>query len=141
MLQFRLTSTQTPVPTSSAIGPAATRALPLLTATIWRGEVEDAVRLVNTIETVEYAEWIREIGHLAPFAVWTAPRPWEFNKRAQPVSIVRCAGGSIFRVIADAKTLENQLKKTLWCGWYTRGTRIRGVFVSARKLHSEVGPL
>src|ERR1700739_869583 len=69
------------------------------------------------------------------------PRPWEFNKRAQPVSIVRCTGGSILRVIADAKTLENQLNKTLWCGWYRRGTRIRGVFVSARKLHSEVGPL
>jgi hypothetical protein len=97
MLQFRPASTQTPVPTSSAIGPAATRALPLLTATIWREKVEDAVTLVNTIETVEHAEWISEIGHLAPFAVRTAPRPWDFNKRAQPVSIVRCVDESIFR--------------------------------------------
>jgi hypothetical protein len=97
MLQFRLTSTRTPVPTSSATGPAATRALPLVAAAIWRGKVEDAVALVNTIETAEYAEWIREIGHLTPFAVRTAPRPWDFNKRAQPVSIVRCAGASIFR--------------------------------------------
>jgi hypothetical protein len=60
---------QLPVPTSSATGPAATRALPLLTATMWFGKVEDAVTLVSTIETVEYAEWIKEIGHLAPFAV------------------------------------------------------------------------
>lgn len=75
MLQFRPASAQLPVPTSSAIGPAATRALPLLTATIWRGKVEDAVTLVNTIETVEYAEWIREIGHLAPFAVRTGLGP------------------------------------------------------------------
>lgn len=96
MLQFRPASAQLPVPTSSAIGQAATRALPLLTATIWRGKVEDAVVLVNTIETAEYAEWIREIGHLTPFAVRTAPRPVDFNKRAQPVSIVRCAGVSIF---------------------------------------------
>jgi hypothetical protein len=85
------------LPTSSAIGPAATRALPLLTATIWRGKVEDAVTHVNTIETVDYAEWIGDIGNLAPFAVRTGPRPWEFNKRAQPVSIVRCADGLIFR--------------------------------------------
>jgi len=55
--------------------PAPTRASPLLTATIWCGKVEDAVTLVNTIETVEYAEWIREIGHLAPFAVWTGLGP------------------------------------------------------------------
>jgi hypothetical protein len=75
MLQFRPASTQLPVPTSSAIGPAARRALPLLTATIWRGKVEDAVTLVNTIEAAEYAEWIREIGHLAPFAVWTGLGP------------------------------------------------------------------
>lgn len=108
MLQFRPASDQLPVPTSSAIGPAATRALPLLTATIWRGKVEDAVTLVNTIETVEYAAWIREIGHLAPFAVRTAPRPWDFNKPAQPVSIVRCAGASIiqrrFRLATTAFT-------------------------------------
>jgi hypothetical protein len=75
---------------------------------------------VNTIETVEYAEWIREIGHLAPFAVRTGLGPGiltSAHNRFQYFVVRADHALNRFSGIGDAKTLENQISKTLWCGW------------------------